>query len=170
METTRYIYRMWGTIESTNGLYGAGSQIATNCIRDRFGVTPYRVKMIGKKLTKNHTHRHFIAYFTKDDYPRLSQTLKANQHLCHDENNVKRWAFHRSDSPVAGLVVTFDHSPLKALPADNGQGGSYDVIAPTEPSLTPRRSNDSRRKRNRQAQISTPPSAGTPASLPFEVR
>ena len=167
METTRYIFRYWGTIDMTKAMVHQTPDAVKKAYTLYFGVTPYKVKMVGRKLTRYHTHRHFIAYFGLDTHKMLRQKLsKAGTPIgaseLHSENGVLRFKFWYGDDHT----ITTDYEPLKQISSDLGQGMSTDVEAPTTESVTPRRA----KRRNRQARISLPPSAGTPALSPVEVR
>lgn len=167
METGRYIYRYWGTIDMTKALVHQTPDAIKHAYTHYFGVTPYKVKLVGKKLTRYHTHRHFIAYFGLDTHHLLRKKLdKTGSPIgasgLHSENGKLRFKFWYGDN----YTVTTDYDPLKAISTDLGQGMSTDVEAPTTESLTPRRA----KRRARRARISLPPSAGTPAVSPLEVR
>lgn len=172
METTTHIFRYWGTIEGNRALHGATPDIVKQAFKTEFGVKPFKIKMVGRKLTRFHTHRHFIAYFDATSNIRIKRQLDLVMAVgvqCFHENGALRHTFHRSQTvalPVCEFELTVDCTPLKALPNDLGEGMTYDVEAPVTASLTPRKA----KRRQRQAQRITPPSVGTPAASPLEVR
>jgi hypothetical protein len=166
MNNQQHIFRYWGTIDMSKALVGETPDAVKKAYAIHFGVAPYKIKMVGRKLTRFHTHRHFIAYFGRDTHPRLRQKLDAlvTSVDCHDENGTMRFTFYVG----ATYHVTTDYQPMKPLPQDMGHAISYDVVAPTTPTVKHRK-----RKRNRrgsQLNIVIPPTSGTPAASPLEVR
>ena len=165
MNNKQFIFRYWGTIDMSKALVHQTPDAIKRAYALHFGVTPYKVKMVGRKLTRYHTHRHFIAYFGLDTHPMLRQKLDAaGTSECHDENGTVRLTFWFGDD----YTVTTDYMPLKSLPQDLGQAMSYDVEAPTTPRVKHRKRN--RHRRVSRQQVVIPPTAGTPAGSPLEVR
>lgn len=165
--TERRIFRYFGSIDAERALHGSARGIIEKAIETEFGVTPYKVKMVAKKLTRFHTYRHFIAYFNADQHGKVREVLDACD-MVVVENRTERVVFHdsrNSDRPCPNHYrVTLDLNPMKAIPQDNGLAISYDVEAPVNPSITPRRSRREARRSN------TPPTSGTPAQAPSTVR
>lgn len=169
MSNKQFIFRYWGTIDMHKALVHQTPDAVKRAYTLYFGVTPYKVKMVGRKLTRYHTHRHFIAYFGLDTHAMLRQKLdvagtEIGTSGCHDENGTVRFTFWLGDN----YNVTTDYMPLKPLPQDLGQAMAYDVEAPTTPTVKHRKRN--RHRRVSRQQVVIPPTSGTPAESPLEVR
>lgn len=172
MTTERRIFRYFGTIDSERALIANTAPTVKWAIELVFGVEAYKVKLVAKKLTRFHTHRHFIAYFGATEHEAVQAHLGrmatgVNVRMENDINRAIIFDTHRSVNAHLcnnHYTVTLDLEPMKAIPQDNGQAISYDVEAPVNPSITPRRS---RREARRSG---TPPTSGTPAKAPSTVR
>lgn len=130
MTQTRHIYRFWGTVDATQALHhNTAKPVIHDAMLAKFGVAPYRVKMLAKKLTRFHTHRHFIAYFDAVGGERVSEVLGTSS-LAHEENGIMRVTFYTVTRPDQHIKVTLDMAPLKPLPQDMGEAVNYDTMAP----------------------------------------
>ena len=176
--TQQNIFRFMGTIEAEHEISTITKAIAVDALEWRFSVTPYKVKVVAKKLTRFQLRRHFIAYFDATQYGKLRQQLDTMRGISHLEHGTERVLFH--DTHVLPRLalrygihhrVVLDMEPLRVIPQDMGEPIDYDVEAPVTASITPRRNR--RRGGATHAVVAkpvTPPSSGTLASAPLRVR
>jgi len=168
MTTQQRIFRYFGTIDSERALVTQTAPTVKSAIESAFGVEAYKVKLVGKKLTRFHTFRHFIAYFGVPEHEAVQEWMDSRKKLSWieqptepDIHRIVFWDTRNADHRCRNhYTVTLDINPLKPIPQDSGLAISYNVVAPTNPSITPRR----------EARRQSPPTSGTPAQAPSTVR
>jgi len=125
----QHTFRYFGTIDSERALYGTSTERITDALNDRFGVTPIRIKMVAKKLTRFHTYRHFIASFDGAGHHTIQKLI--DQLPLVNENGVDRREVLNHN-----IRVIIDQAPLKVITNDYINEGEDDGDEIT--STTPR--------------------------------
>lgn len=111
---SQHTFRYFGTLESESALYTSAQPVIIDALAERFHVEPIKVKMVAKKLTRFHRHRHFIAYFEEDEHQAVQEVIAKSGRLVND---VLGDRYLVEDIPNRYRII-IDLKPMKALPND----------------------------------------------------